>query len=259
MTVDVATNRTSCGEPCRGASCSVSFRIGEQPITCVDILVPCGPIFFPFNSKPPCVPPEEAIRGMKSCPGGRVITDESPAPAIERRPPRRTPRGGTRRPEPVSESEDDDSDDRDEETGDGASNTPTTRRATPVSGTQPGRTHAPATAPATVIRSVRTSVMGGVLRIYIDTDGAAEFNSFTLAGPSRIVVDVRGVSNPYDNKIIPTDSRFVERVRVGQPDPATVRVVLDLTGQVPYEVIREGSSIVIVVGERGPTAKTGSR
>ncbi len=256
VTVDVGTNRTSCGEPCRGASCSVTFRIGEEPVTCVDIIVPCGPIFFPFNSarinnehkacleeislrlqqdprayvvidghrdsservgisltrannardylvsigvsagritvrnfgdtcphsngdpalnrrvefyivpgdyrsEPlPCVPPEEAIRKMKNCPGGRVITDESPAPAMERRPPRRTPRRGTRRPEPVSELEDDDFDDRDEETSDGASNTPTTRQTTPVSGAQPGRALAPATAPATVIRSVRTSLYG---------------------------------------------------------------------------------------------------
>ncbi|HJQ71429.1 MAG TPA: OmpA family protein [Blastocatellia bacterium] len=353
VTVDVATGRTSCGEECRGASCSVTFRIGEQPVTCVDILVPCGPIFFPFNSArinnehkacleeislrlqqdprayvvidghrdsservgisltrannardylvsigvsagritvrnfgdtcphpngdpalnrrvefyivpgdyrsepPPCVPPEEAIRRMKNCPGGRVITDESPA--TERRPPSRTQRRGTRRPEPVSELEDDDSDDGDEERGDGAPNVSTPRRETPVSAAGLARQPAPAAAPATVIRSIRTSLMGGVLRIYIDSDGAAQFNAFALSGPSRIVVDVRGVRNLFGNKVIPIDARFAERVRVGQPDPTTVRIVLDLTGQVPYEVIREGSSIVIVVGERGTTARTGGQ
>jgi hypothetical protein len=351
VTVDVGTDRSSCGEPCRGASCSATFRI-EEIVTCVDILVPCGPIFFPFNSArvnnehkacleeislrlqqdprayvvidghrdsservgisltrannardylvsigvsagritvrnfgdtcahpngdpvlnrrvefyivpgdyrsepPPCVPPEEAIRRLKNCPGGRVITDESPF--IERRPTQRTPRRGTRRPEPVSELEDD-LDDHDEDTGDGASYAATNRQVAPVSGTQPGRAPAPATIPATVIRSVRTSVSGGVLRIYIDTDGAAQFNAFNLSAPARVVLDVRGVRNLSGNKVIDLDSRFVERVRVGQPDPATVRIVLDITGQIPYEVIREGSSIVIVVGERGPTARTGSR
>jgi hypothetical protein len=352
VTVDVGTNRSSCGEPCRGASCSVAFRIDEDVITCVDIIVPCGPIFFPYNSArinnehkacleeislrlqqdprayvvidghrdsaervgisltrannardylvsigvsagritvrnfgdtcphtdgdpvlnrrvefyivpgdyrsepPPCVPPEEAIRRLKNCPGGRVITDESPA--IERRPARQTPRRGTRRPEPVSELEDD-FDDPDEDTGDGPSHTATTRQAGPVLGTQPGRSPAPATAPATVIRSVRTSVTGGVLRIYIDGDGLAQFNAFTLNAPARVVLDVRGVRNLLGNKVIDVGARFVERVRVGQPDPATVRIVLDITGQIPYEVIREGSSIVIVVGERGPTARTGSK
>jgi hypothetical protein len=348
VTVEVATSRTSCDEPCRGANCSVVFTIPREEIPeCKDILVPCGPIFFPFNSArinnehkacleeislrlqqdpqayvvidghrdsservgisltrannardylvsigvsagritvrnfgdtcphpngdpnlnrrvefyivpgdyrsepPPCVPAEEAIRKMKGCPGGRVITNESPA--TERRPPARTPRRGTRRPEPVSELED-----NDEDTGDGSVASSTARQVTPVSGAKPPRAASPATAPATVIRAVRTSASGGVLRIYIDADGAAQFNAFTLSGPSRIVVDIRGVRSLFGSKVIPVDARFVERVRVGQPDPTTVRVVLDITGQVPYEVIREGSSIVIIVGESGPTAKTSS-
>ena len=51
VTVRVNTGLTRCGEPCPGNSCSTSITVREiTPISRPDIIKPCGPIFFPFNS-----------------------------------------------------------------------------------------------------------------------------------------------------------------------------------------------------------------
>jgi hypothetical protein len=51
VTVNVATDKTSCDRPCPGSSCTTSFAVNVvTPPPPVQPLVPCGPIFFPFNS-----------------------------------------------------------------------------------------------------------------------------------------------------------------------------------------------------------------
>jgi hypothetical protein len=52
VSVNVATDRTRCDQPCPGGSCSTSVGVSvtPQPLPPVNPLVPCGPIFFPFNS-----------------------------------------------------------------------------------------------------------------------------------------------------------------------------------------------------------------
>ncbi|MBI3654773.1 MAG: OmpA family protein [Acidobacteria bacterium] len=51
VTVNVATDKTSCDKPCPGSSCTTSFTVTKiPPPEIVNPLVPCGPIFFPFNS-----------------------------------------------------------------------------------------------------------------------------------------------------------------------------------------------------------------
>lgn len=52
VTVNASTTRTRCDQPCPGSSCTVSFSVRERvpPPPPVQPLVPCGPIFFPFNS-----------------------------------------------------------------------------------------------------------------------------------------------------------------------------------------------------------------
>ena len=50
-TVRLMPDRTRCGEPCPGGSCSLTITSHEvPPRPHPEILVPCGPIFFPFNS-----------------------------------------------------------------------------------------------------------------------------------------------------------------------------------------------------------------
>ncbi len=50
VSINVATSRTRCDQPCPGGSCSTSITVTrpeDRPIP--PVLSPCGPIFFPFN------------------------------------------------------------------------------------------------------------------------------------------------------------------------------------------------------------------
>jgi hypothetical protein len=52
VTVNVGTTRTRCDQPCPGGSCSTTVTVNPRPVApeIPAIIVPCGPIFFPFNS-----------------------------------------------------------------------------------------------------------------------------------------------------------------------------------------------------------------
>jgi hypothetical protein len=108
---------------------------------------------------------------------------------------------------------------------------------------------------ATTLERIRTKMTSGTVRVYIDTDGAADYRDFKLAGPSRIVVDLPGVRSGPRARAPVSAGGLVERVRTGEPEPGTTRVVLDLNSPVNYRVTREGSSLVIIVGETRIAAK----
>ncbi len=320
--VDASTDRTRCDQPCPGGSCSVTVSVLQPPVEKPPV-IPCGPIFFPFNSSrinnehKACLDevalrlqqdprsqlvidghrdsservgisltrannssdylvnerlvdrsritirnfgdtcPQElgdpklnrrvefwilpegtsidAIQQLKTCAPGsspRVLFGEQPAPLDTSRPPGRAPR--RRRPEPIPEPvlrlEDNSSA--------SSSRTVTTGGASGVS-----------LKPATVISAVRTQISGGVLRIFIDADGQARFKAFSLAEPSRIVVDVLGVTHNFGSKSIDIDAASVERVRVGSPGGDVVRIVVDLSAKVTCQVAEDGKTLVIIVGD----------
>ena len=102
--------------------------------------------------------------------------------------------------------------------------------------------------PATLIRAVRSEAADGAVRIVVEADGAAHYKDFVLSDPWRIVVDINGVRSAVDNKTTPVGAASVERLRVGQPTPNVVRIVLDTKSKVSYRVDREGASLVITVG-----------
>jgi len=173
------------------------------------------------------------IDAVKRCrPGSspREITDEQPALGEPVRPPR------GRRPEPISALEEPES--RYSSTSSPITNTRSEARL----------------APASVVRSVSAKVVDGALRVTVSTDGAVEFKDFTLNGPSRIVIDVAGVRSTLGSKTIPVGAGLVDRVRVGEPGPDAVRIVIDVTTMTRYRVIRDGSSLIIIVGEEGAAA-----
>jgi outer membrane protein assembly factor BamB len=107
---------------------------------------------------------------------------------------------------------------------------------------------------ASAVQSVRTLEADGGLRVFVETDGEVKFQDFTLTDPSRIVIDILGVENKFGNKVILVDSGKIDRVRVGQPKPGVVRVVLDTNVNVGYSLTREGRSLVIDVGRQAPRA-----
>jgi OmpA family protein len=51
VTVNAGTTRTRCDQPCPGGSCSTTVTVTSLVIPPLPpVIVPCGPIFFPFNS-----------------------------------------------------------------------------------------------------------------------------------------------------------------------------------------------------------------
>jgi hypothetical protein len=108
-----------------------------------------------------------------------------------------------------------------------------------------------ASGPATFVRSVNVATTGGVIRVVIETDGAAQYKDFTLADPSRIVIDLAGLKNASGNKTLSIGAGVIDRVRIGEPSADTVRIVIDVKTMVRYQIVREGLSLVIVIGDAG--------
>ncbi|HTG14615.1 MAG TPA: AMIN domain-containing protein, partial [Blastocatellia bacterium] len=102
--------------------------------------------------------------------------------------------------------------------------------------------------PARLIKDVRSEAADGVVRIIVEADGSAQFKDFVLADPWRVVVDITGVRSAFGNKTTPIANPLVDRMRVGQPGPNVVRIVLDTKFKVPYRVERAGELLVITVG-----------
>jgi len=71
--------------------------------------------------------------------------------------------------------------------------------------------------------------------IVIGIDGNVTASHFTLENPNRIVLDLTGLA-PVKGSQYTIDRGGVLRLRVGQFDPNTVRVVVDLTNPVEYRV-----------------------
>lgn len=110
---------------------------------------------------------------------------------------------------------------------------------------------------ARLIRNVRSEAAGGVVRIVVEADGTAQFKDFVLSDPWRVVVDITGVRSTFGNKTTVVGNSPVDRMRVGQPSPNVVRIVLDTRSKVPYRVERAGETLVITVGS-GSTSKNES-
>lgn len=322
----VTTDQRRCDQPCPGSSCAATITV--QPIPPPprrpEVIKPCGPISFPFNSArinnehKACLDqiqlalqqdpraalvidghrdsserpgisltraqnvrdylvsekgvdparitvrnfgdtcPQESsdaqlnrrvemwilpegstisdIDAVKGCMAGstpREITDEQPALGDPVRPPR------TRRPEPI-----------------GALAEPESRLSANITSTTSTRSERQL-APASVVRSVAVKMVDGALRVTVATDGAVQYKDFTLTGPSRIVIDLTGVRRELGSKTIPVTGSLVNRVRVGEPGPGAVRIVIDLRTILRYQVMRDGSSLIVIVGDEGAAAASG--
>src|SRR5436853_1661105 len=116
-----------------------------------------------------------------------------------------------------------------------------------------------ATRAATLIQNVRSEMRGSALRIVVDTNGAAQFKDFVLPNPWRIVVDITGVHSSIGNKTEAISNSAVERLRVGQPGPNVVRLVLDAKAKINYRIERDGESLIITVGDHNSSRQETAR
>jgi hypothetical protein len=321
----VATDASRCDQPCPGSSCVVVITVQRipPPPPRPEVVRPCGPIFFPFNSArinnehKACLDqislslqqdpraalvidghrdsservgisltranntrdylvtekgidsaritvrnfgdtcphekgdpllnrrvemwilPEGAtlsdVDAVKRCRPGyrpREITDELPAQPEPARPAR------PKRPEPI-----------------GAQSGPDIAYEPKYSKTADTPNERPLSR-ASVVRSVSARMIDGALQVTIQTDGTAQFKDFILSAPSRIVIDLAGLRSALGSKTIAVLTGLVDRVRVGEPEPGAVRVVIDVNTMTHYRVIRDGASLVVVVGGEGVAARS---
>ena len=105
------------------------------------------------------------------------------------------------------------------------------------------------------IKNVRVHADKEKVRIVVDADGEVDYKSMTLTSPGRVVVDLSGARlSPSVAKSQKIESQFATKVRIGQFNPTTVRIVVETEmyksssnydvfslegGPVPYRVVMD--------------------
>lgn len=79
--------------------------------------------------------------------------------------------------------------------------------------------------------------------------GETKYSHFTLHSPERLVLNLENTRNMVAKRNVEVSSSVVERVRVGNPDATTTRIVFDLKSEVKYEVSDTGGKILVRIAE----------
>ena len=108
-----------------------------------------------------------------------------------------------------------------------------------------GQEPAGATSTAAVISSV--AITQEPQRAAIRVEGAArlELHTSRMQNPERLVLDFNGARLGVQRTVTPGVSAPVRGVRIGQFRPDVARVVVDLTGETPYQITHEGDALVV--------------
>ncbi|MCR4286821.1 MAG: AMIN domain-containing protein, partial [Deltaproteobacteria bacterium] len=110
---------------------------------------------------------------------------------------------------------------------------------------------------ATKITGVELSKSPKGASFRIKADGAiGSYNSFELDTPSRVIVDLWGVSNSSGKELMKVGNRFVRAVRIGSHSDK-VRLVFDSPGKAlpVYNITKTDSSLVVAFGGEAAVAK----
>jgi type IV pilus assembly protein PilQ len=109
------------------------------------------------------------------------------------------------------------------------------------------QTQEPAGANATtsVISSVAITQAPERASVRVGGEGPLEVHAARAQDPDRLVLDFRGTRLAVRKTTIPGVSAPVRGVRLGQFRPDVARVVIDLTSASPYQISRDGLSVVV--------------
>ncbi len=102
-----------------------------------------------------------------------------------------------------------------------------------------------ANATASVISSVAITQAPERATVRVEGEGPLEVHAARVQDPDRLVLDFRGTRLAVRNTVIPGVSVPVRGVRLGQFRPDVARVVIDLTSASPYQISRDGLSVVV--------------
>ena len=89
--------------------------------------------------------------------------------------------------------------------------------------------------------------------VRVQGDGPLEVRVARMQDPERLVLDFAATRLSVRQTVIPGLSEPVRGVRLGQFRPDVARVVIDLTAKTPYEILREGSAVVIAFAAPTPS------
>ncbi|XXQ67252.1 N-acetylmuramoyl-L-alanine amidase [Neisseriaceae bacterium B1] len=97
-------------------------------------------------------------------------------------------------------------------------------------------------------------------RVALQADGDFKYRYFTLSQPDRLVIDIDGmVQNnalmALANKVQPNDS-FIARIRLGQKDAQTVRIVFDLKRPIQANISRNKNNLIVDLVEKTTNPNT---
>lgn len=86
---------------------------------------------------------------------------------------------------------------------------------------------------------------GNVPTVLIPTTGPVRYKTDLVSDPDRLVVDIPGAKLAPGVPAQVAGGALVQRIRASQFTPDSVRVVLDLTGQQPYQVAQTDAGLLI--------------
>jgi type IV pilus assembly protein PilQ len=102
-----------------------------------------------------------------------------------------------------------------------------------------------ASATATVISSVAITQAQQRASVRVVGAGPLEVHAARIQNPDRLVLDFSDAKLAVQKTVIPGVSAPVRGVRLGQFRPDVARVVIDLTAASPYQISRDGGSVVV--------------
>src|ERR1700730_13991651 len=108
-----------------------------------------------------------------------------------------------------------------------------------------GQEPAGATSTAAVISSVAITQEPQRAAIRVEGAERLELHTSRMQNPERLVLDFNGARLGVQRTVIPGVSAPVRGVRIGQFRPDIARVVVDLTGETPYQITHEGDAVVV--------------
>lgn len=99
------------------------------------------------------------------------------------------------------------------------------------------------------VKSVTVKRNGDDTVTTILATGETKYSHFTLHNPERLVLNLENTRNLVAKRDVEVGSSVVKRVRVGNPDATTTRVVFDLKSETKYEVSEDGGKIMVRIAE----------
>jgi len=111
--------------------------------------------------------------------------------------------------------------------------------------------------PATMVEGITCVKSGTGYQVTIAGNGAVTGQKVFMLGKDRLVVDLEGVGSLKSKVEVEVGQETLKKVRMAAHDDKQkkVRVVLDLSGEVDYDVKAMGKGLVVTVAPRGALAR----